>query len=126
MRNPKCSSWLCARATFPYRIVGGQSIFDKREVKDLLAYIGCLLNTDDDQMLLRIINLPPRGLGDTMVERALDYSRVHKMSLWAAVNDENFLETVSARARMAFRTFGELLDRLRVAYARTVRRSRAR
>ncbi len=97
-------------ANIPYRLVGGQSIFDKREVKDLLAFIGCLLNTDDDQMLLRIINLPPRGLGDAVVERALEYSRVHKMSLWAAVNDEDFLETVSARSRTAFRAFGELLD----------------
>lgn len=94
----------------PYRIVGGQSIFDKREVKDLLAYIGCLLNTDDDQMLLRIINLPPRGLGDAVVGRALDYSRLHKMSLWAAISDEGFLEKVNARSRAAFRAFGELLD----------------
>ncbi len=95
----------------PYRIVGGQSIFDKREVKDLIAYIGCLLNTDDDQMLLRIINLPPRGLGDAVVERAMDYSRTHKMSLWTAINEEGFLETVTARSRAAFRAFGELLDR---------------
>ena len=98
-------------SNIPYRIVGGQSIFDKREVKDLIAYIGCLLNTDDDQMLLRIINLPPRGLGDTVVERALDYSRMHKMSLWTAINEEGFLETVTARSRAAFRAFGELLDR---------------
>ncbi len=81
-------------SNIPYRIVGGQSIFDKREVKDLLAYIACLLNTDDDNALLRIINLPPRGLGDTTIERALDYSRVHKLSLFAAISDEAFLETV--------------------------------
>ena len=95
----------------PYRIVGGQSIFDRREIKDLLAYIGCLLNTDDDGSLLRIINLPPRGLGDTTVERALDYSREHKMSLFAAISDGSFLSTVSARTRTAFSVFVELMDR---------------
>ena len=97
-------------ANIPYRLVGGQSIFDKREVKDLLAYVACLLNADDDQSLLRIINMPPRGLGDTMVERALDYSRVRKMSLFAAINDESFLEMVGGRARGAFAAFGELMD----------------
>ncbi len=97
-------------SNIPYRIVGGQSIFDKREVKDLLAYISCLLNTDDDNSLLRIINLPPRGLGDTTVERALDHSRIHKMSLFTAISDEAFLETVSAKARGAFRAFGEMMD----------------
>ncbi len=95
----------------PYRIVGGQSIFDRREVKDLLAYIGCLLNTDDDSSLLRIINLPPRGLGDTTIERALDHSREQKTSLFTAINDEAFLETISARTRAAFNTFTELMDR---------------
>ncbi len=98
-------------AGIPYRLVGGQSIFDKREVKDLLGYIGCLLNTDDDAALLRIINLPPRGLGDTTVERALDYSRENKLSLFAAINDEAFLDTVSTKTRGAFTAFAGLMDR---------------
>ncbi len=98
-------------SNIPYRIVGGQSIFDRREVKELLAYIACLLNTDDDNALLRIINFPPRGLGDTTVERALDFSRIHKLSLFAAISDEAFLETISARTRAAFAAFAELLDR---------------
>lgn len=95
----------------PYRMIGGTSIFDKREVKDLLAFVGCLLNADDDMSLLRIINLPPRGLGDTTVERALQHSIEKKTSLFAALNDEEFLETVSAKARAAFRDFAALLDR---------------
>ncbi len=98
-------------SNIPYRVVGGQSIFDKREVKDLLGYVACLLNTDDDAALLRIINLPPRGLGDTTIERALDFSRRHKTSLFAAINDEAFLETVSGRTRAAFTAFHELMDR---------------
>ena len=108
-------------SSIPYRIVGGQSIFDKREVKDLLAYIGCLLNTDDDGALLRIINLPPRGLGDTTVERALDYSREHKMSLFAAINDEAFLETVSAKTRGGVPGVRGVDGPLRIADARTRR-----
>ena len=98
-------------ASIPYRVVGGQSIFDRREVKDLLGYIGCLLNTDDDAALLRIINLPPRGLGDTTIERALDYSRIHKLSLFKAISDDEFLETVSGKVRAAFTAFHELMDR---------------
>ena len=95
----------------PYRLVGGTSIFDKREVKDLLAYVGCLLNTDDDQALLRVVNLPPRGIGDATVERALAHSVEQKTTLFAALADGEFLATVSTRTRGALETFHALLDR---------------
>ena len=90
--------------------IGGTSIFDRREVKDLLAYISCLLNTDDDMSLLRIINLPPRGLGDTTVERALAHSLEKKTSLFSALNDPEFLSELSARTRGALQQFATLLD----------------
>src|SRR5581483_2278631 len=62
------------RLHIPYRLVGGKSFFDRREIKDVLAYATCLLNADDDVSLLRIINTPARGIGPAVVERALEHS----------------------------------------------------
>ena len=90
--------------------VGGKSFFDRREVKDVLAYIACLLNTDDDSALLRIINLPPRGLGDSTIDRAMAHSITARTSLFKAINDPAFLATMSPRVREAFQSFGDLLD----------------
>ena len=90
--------------------VGGKSFFDRREVKDVLAYIACLLNTDDDGALLRIINLPPRGLGDSAIDRAMAHSIARRTSLFKAINDPEFLATMTPKVRVAFREFGEVLD----------------
>jgi DNA helicase-2/ATP-dependent DNA helicase PcrA len=94
----------------PYKLIGGKSFFDRREVKDLLSYLGCLLNADDDQSLLRIINLPARGIGATTVERALAYSIEKKISLFKALGDVGFQETLSGKTREAIKTFAALLD----------------
>ena len=63
------------RSRIPYRLVGGRSFFERREIKDLTAYMTVLLNPSDDASLLRIINTPPRGIGATTVELALDIQR---------------------------------------------------
>ncbi|MBV9127864.1 MAG: UvrD-helicase domain-containing protein [Verrucomicrobia bacterium] len=94
----------------PCQRIGGTSILDRREVKDLLAFVACLLNADDDVSLLRIINLPPRGLGDNAIERALAHSMEKKTSLFAVLGDPEFLATLSARTRAAFQQFAMLLD----------------
>ena len=98
------------RLHIPYRLIGGKSFFDRREVKDLLAYLGCLLNADDDVSLLRVINTPPRGIGESTVERALEHSIARKTSLFAALRDPEFLFTLTARNREALTKFGTLLD----------------
>ncbi|MEO1231020.1 MAG: 3'-5' exonuclease, partial [Myxococcota bacterium] len=64
----------------PYRVVGGLDLFDRREVKDALAYLRVLHNPDEEQALRRILNWPPRGLGDTTVQRLEAWSREHDAS----------------------------------------------
>ncbi len=95
----------------PYRVVGGKSFFDAREIKDLLAYASCLVNADDDVSLLRIINTPARGIGDTLVERAVEASIKARCSVFKVLQDEAFRGELTTRARNAIDTFVELLDR---------------
>jgi superfamily I DNA/RNA helicase len=95
----------------PYRVVGGQSYFDAREVKDLLAYASVLLNRDDDVSLLRIINTPARGISSSLTERATEFSIAHRCSILAALQHPAFRETLSKRQGDAINTFVALLDR---------------
>ncbi len=62
------------RANVPYRVVGGMRFYDRAEVKDVLAYLRVLANPDDDVSLLRIINVPTRGIGKKSVENLLDFA----------------------------------------------------
>lgn len=94
----------------PYRIIGGKSFFDRREVKDLLAYANCLVNTDDDVSLLRIINTPARGISSTTVENATEFSAKNKCSVFDALRNEEFRSTLMKRTVESIDRFTELLD----------------
>ncbi|MDB6171284.1 MAG: UvrD/REP helicase [Chthoniobacteraceae bacterium] len=94
----------------PYRVVGGKSFFDAREIKDFLAYASCLLNTEDDVSVLRIINTPARGIGATLIERATEMSAVKGCSVFAILSDPEFRGSISKRATGAVDAFIELLD----------------
>ncbi len=98
-------------AAVPYRVVGGRSFFDRREVKDVLAYLGALLNPDDDIALLRVINNPPRGIGETTVAAALRESRERHTSLHRVLAAPDFLDRIGARPADAARRFLEFLER---------------
>ncbi|RYD31522.1 MAG: DNA helicase UvrD, partial [Verrucomicrobiaceae bacterium] len=89
----------------PYRIIGGRSFFDRREVKDVLAYLAVLVNPDDDINLLRIVNTPPRGLSDTIVEQATLMSQERKESVFKSLASEDFQATLSKRGAGAVQEF---------------------
>lgn len=98
------------RARIPYRIVGGRSFFDRREIKDLLAYLTCLVNRDDDISLLRIINTPARGIGVSTIDLAVQESSRSKTSLYHTLRSHSFLDGLSKRARSAVEKFIKLID----------------
>jgi superfamily I DNA/RNA helicase len=94
----------------PYRLVGGKSFFDRREIKDVLAYASCLLNVDDDVALLRIINTPARGISDTTVEKAVEWSIHAHTPVFAALRSEEFHATLTTRTSAAIEKFTTFLD----------------
>ena len=91
----------------PYRVVGGKSFFDRREVKDVVAYLGALLNADDDNALLRVLANPPRGIGSATLQLATEAGAKNGKSLLAILNDPEHLDVSSAKTRGAIQRFTE-------------------
>lgn len=102
------------RLRIPYRLIGGKSFYDRREVKDVTAYMTCLLNPDDDTALLRIVNTPPRGIGATTVELALERSIRSHRSLFGEMSSPEFGEYTTRKASAAIRDFADTLAAARI------------
>ena len=98
--------------SLPYRISGGQSFFERAEVKDLLAYLRLLVNPDDDRAFLRIINLPRREIGPATLEKLGRYAQPRKQSLLAAAGEIAWTQALEARAARRLTQFSEWLDGL--------------
>jgi DNA helicase II / ATP-dependent DNA helicase PcrA len=96
-----------------YHLIGGQSFFDRREIRDLLAYLKMLLNPHDDISLLRIANTPARGLSDVTMERLLAASHERKESVFAAMKNPVVTTTFQARTREAIEAFVEFIEQTR-------------
>ncbi|MCC7131294.1 MAG: UvrD-helicase domain-containing protein, partial [Gemmatimonadales bacterium] len=101
------------RAGIPYRIVGSVSFYDRREVKDLLAYLRLIVNPADDEAFLRAIGVPKRGIGDTSVALLREAAVAWQKPLLetAAVGDR--ISGLRPNVREAFRRFGDLIAGLR-------------
>ena len=82
----------------PHRVVGGTQFYERKEVKDLIAYLRISLNPRDELSLRRIINYPARAIGDTSVERLASYALAHDMPLWTAVTKASEVQGLTAAA----------------------------
>jgi superfamily I DNA/RNA helicase len=96
-----------------YHLIGGQSFFDRREVKDFLAYLKMFLNPHDDISLLRIANVPARGLSDVTMERLLGASHDRKCSVFTAMKNPLVTTTFQANTRKSIEAFVEFVERTR-------------
>ncbi len=92
-----------------YRIYGGLRFFDRAEVKDALAYLRLVYNVDDDTAFERIVNQPPRGIGDKTMEQLRDAARGNALSLWQAARKLITEGALANRAATAINGFIELI-----------------
>ena len=93
----------------PYRVSGGPSWFDAREIRDGLAYLRLMLNPDDNPSFMRVVNTPRRGLGSSSLARLMDFARASGQSLFSAAQDEVFQRELPERAAHGLRAFSNLL-----------------
>ncbi|NDP20582.1 MAG: UvrD-helicase domain-containing protein [Paludibacter sp.] len=75
------------KQTIPYRIYGGLSFYQRKEIKDVIAYCRLVCNPNDEEALKRIINYPARGIGDTTVNKLIECSQLHAVSAWEVLTD---------------------------------------
>jgi ATP-dependent DNA helicase Rep len=99
--------------SIPYQITGGNAFFERREIKDIMAYLRLLANPDDDQALLRIINVPRREIGAATIKSLATYAGSRRRSLDSAMSELGLLESLSNRARIRLQDFIDLIEELR-------------
>ncbi len=99
----------CMAAGIPYRIYGGLKFYDRKEIKDIIAYLKLIYNTDDSQSFRRIVNVPKRAIGDTTVKNLAEFADKEDISLFQACQRiEDALE-IPPRTRSKLKDFSELI-----------------
>jgi len=101
------------RAKIPYVLMGGMSFYDRKEVRDILAYLKVLANPADEASMLRILNVPARGISQTTVKRLMDEAIRRGVPLWEILARAGRLDGLSAKAAEAVARFHALVERYR-------------
>ncbi|MFN5463972.1 MAG: ATP-dependent helicase, partial [Cyanobacteriota bacterium] len=96
----------------PYLVVGGLRFYDRREIKDILAYLRLLVNPADSVSLLRVLNVPRRGIGKTTIERLSDAANQLGLPLWEVVSDAEAVRSLGGRSAKGLLQFCELIQDL--------------
>ena len=99
----------CMGAGIPYKIYGGLKFYDRKEVKDIIAYLKLIYNTDDSQSFRRIVNVPKRAIGDTTVKNLSDFADKEDISLFAACQRIEDAVDIPPRTRSKLKDFSELI-----------------
>ena len=100
------------RAPLPYKVIGGLRFYERKEVKDFLAYLRIIVNPQDEVSVRRVINTPKRGIGDRALDLVDEYAKAHDVSFWQALTKWNEIPELAARSGGAIRDFVALIDSL--------------
>lgn len=100
------------RAHIAYRIYGGVRFFDRAEIKDALAYLRLLVNSNDDTAFERVVNFPTRGIGEKTLDDLRHYAKTEQCSLWQAAKVLLETKAMPQRAETSLRKFIELIEQL--------------
>ncbi|MCQ6280523.1 DNA helicase PcrA [Bacillus sp. EB600] len=97
------------KSTIDYTIVGGTKFYDRKEIKDMLAYLRLISNPDDDISLRRVINVPKRGIGSTSLDKIANFAALHDLSLYQALESVE-LTGISPKTTKAAAEFRDLIS----------------
>ena len=100
------------KSTFDYQIIGGLKFYERKEIKDIIAYLRLVANPNDDLSFQRVVNEPKRGIGQTTMERLEAYASAEDITLYEAVQEVDFAG-VTPRAANALAKFNELIETFR-------------
>lgn len=103
------------KRALPYRVVGGLSFYQRKEIKDVIAYFRLVINPNDEEAFRRVVNYPTRGIGDTTVAKLLATAVEHGVSLWTVIgNPDDYPEcTLAKRTRDKVEAFRAMIDGFR-------------
>ncbi len=102
-------------AGIPYRIYGGLKFYDRKEIKDAIAYLKLVYNNDDSQSLRRIINVPKRAIGETTLKHLQEYADENDISLYAAIMDVDNISTIKSGTAAKLKDFATLISKFKEA-----------
>ena len=106
-------------ANIPYKVSGGQSFFDRAEIKDLCAWLRLLVNQDDDPAFLRAVTTPKRGIGHTTLGKLGEFSHQYKVSMFEALFSKTLAAQLGAKAIDSLHEFGRYINDLEYRAGRT-------
>ena len=101
------------REGVPYKIVGGTKFYDRKEIKDIIAYLRIIFNPLDSVSLFRIINVPKRSIGDSTVEKINKFAQEKSLPFYQALNQIDQIDTLSARSKQSVKKFLVLIENLK-------------
>ena len=100
------------RKGIPYKIVGGTRFYDRKEIKDILAYLKVLINPQDDISIKRIINVPKRSIGDATVKKVQEFAESFELNIWDALSEIRSISSLTPRNVTCIEPFVQMMENL--------------